>query len=442
MRKVTSAIAVVPAVMMLVSSLLCAQHKEAGQKPHYRLVDLGTLGGPNSSFFDLNNNLNAHRALATNCSDTANLDPASEVNILFANSPYIQHAFRATPEGMTDLGALPGGTSSCGQSINTHGDVAGYASTGGIDPITGIPAVEAVLWRDGKIMELGDLGGNKSYAAAINDRRQVAGDAYNAIPDPYSAIIFPFGATQVHAFLWEAGKMQDLGTLGGPDSIAFYINNSGDVAGISFTNSTPNAATGIPTLDAFLWSHGKMQDLGTLGGTLVYPNAINDRGDVAGFSDIAGDQTGHAFLWSRGLMKDLGTLGGTYSTAFGLNDDDVVVGRADLPNGYNEAFLWENGKIRDLGNLGCGSNAWAINSRHQVVGASFLGADCGTIHATLWQDGRMYDLNDLIEPRSGLELLVAPYINEIGVIAGYGFKETCSDPNGCLHAFFLLPSND
>ena len=298
-----------------------------------------------------------------------------------------------------------------------------------------------MLWRDGKIIGLGNLGGNNSYAAAINDRGQVAGNAYNAIPDPYSSIITPFGATQVHAFLWHDGHMRDLGTLGGPDSIAFYMDEGGEVAGISFVNSTPNATTGIPTLDSFLWSHGKMQDLGTLGGTIVIPNAMNNRGEVAGFSNIAGDQTGHAFLWDRDVLKDLGTLGGSFSTAFGLNDDEVVVGRADLPDGHIDAFLWEKGKIRDLGNLGCASNAWAINSRRQVVGATYL-AGCGTIHAMLWQDGRMYDLNDLVQPGSGLELLVAPYINEIGVIAGYGYTPTCSDPDGCIHAVLLLPRND
>jgi probable HAF family extracellular repeat protein len=443
MRKVTSANLGVLAVLSAIAFpiLLCAQERASSPKPRYRLVDLGTLGGPNSFFFELNNNLNAHRALATNCSDTANLDPASDVNPLFANSPYIQHAFRATPEGMTDLGALPNGTSSCGQGINSHGDVAGYSSTGGIDPLTGIPEVEAVLWRDGKIIGLGNLGGNNSYAAAINDRGQVAGNAYNAIPDPYSSIITPFGATQVHAFLWHDGDMRDLGTLGGPDSIAFYMDEGGEVAGISFVNSNPNATTGIPTLHSFLWRHGKMQDLGTLGGTIVTPNAMNNRGEVAGFSNIAGDQTGHAFLWDRDALKDLGTLGGSFSTAFGLNDDEVVVGRADLPDGHIDAFLWEKGKIRDLGNLGCASNAWAINSRRQVVGATYL-ADCETIHAMFWQDGRMYDLNDLVQPGSGLELLVAPYINETGVIAGYAYTPTCSDPNGCIHAVLLLPRND
>jgi probable HAF family extracellular repeat protein len=431
------------AVALLLASTsplwITAQNHDPHQQPRYRLVEVGTLGGPNSFVNPFNNNLNKDRPLLTNCADTAQLDPDFPDDNPFLNSPYIQHGYRWSSGRLTDLGALPGGTSSCGQGINVRGDVAGFSSNGSIDPLTGIPEIDAVLWRQREIINLGTLGGNNSFAVGINDRDQITGDAFNSIPDPFAGVLVPFGATQVHAFLWEDGAMQDLGTLGGPDSSAFYLNEPGEVAGFSFTNSTPNATTGVPTVDPFLWSRGRMLDLGTLGGTFGIPNALNSRGQVAGLSYLAGDQTAHPFLWDRSELKDLGTLGGSYGEADGMNDDGVVVGFADVAgDSHVDAFLWEKGNMTDLGNPGCDSSAASINNRRQAVGTGLL-AGCSDRHALLYQEGKLYDLNDLIPPGSNFALRLAWYINEEGVIAGNGEPAVCNDPLGCVRAFLLFP---
>jgi probable HAF family extracellular repeat protein len=58
--------------------------------------------------------------------------------------------------------------------------------------------------------------------------------------------------------------------------------------------------------------------------------AINNRGQVIGTSNLAGNQTHHAFLW-EGSLTDLGTLGGDNSEAYWINDAGEIVGRADVP---------------------------------------------------------------------------------------------------------------
>jgi len=305
-----------------------------------------------------------------------------------------------------------------------------------IDPLNGFLTVHAVVWKDGQVIDLGTLeGGYESLASDINNRGQVVGASQNAIPDP-----FGYGGVQTRAILWQHGAMQDLGTLGtGNDAIAPFVNDRAQVAGWSYTNSTPNPATGIPTQDPYLWHHGEMLDLGNLGGTLGSTNALNNQGQVVGVSNVAGDLSGHPFLWTKpGPMQDLGTFGGTFGEATWINDAGEVVGLASLPGDQLfHAFLWKNGVKTDLGTLDgdSTSDAHGLNVKSQVVGSSESGN--GSTHGFLWEDGSMFDLNTLISSASKLNLYFPTIINDRGEIAGQGQL-----PNGDIHAFLLIPCDD
>jgi probable HAF family extracellular repeat protein len=205
---------------------------------------------------------------------------------------------------------------------------------------------------------------------------------------------------------------------------------------MSFTSTKPNPTTGIPTLAPFLWENGKMIDLGSLGGTVTIVQGMNSRGQVTGYSNLAGDLTNHAFLWSRGKLHDLGTLGGTYSLGNSINDRGEVAGASKTANdeGY-DAFLWRDGVMTDLGRVApdCFSTGLSINSKSQVVGESFCGHQDG--HAFLSENGGpAIDLNTLVSPGSGLRLFEAKFINDRGEITGAALL-----PSGQEHAFLLIP---
>jgi probable HAF family extracellular repeat protein len=417
-----------------------SQHKPKHKQ--YKLIDIDTFGGP-AGYTSVNgtgNQILNGREVLTGFADTSTPDPFAPN--CYNPDCYVSHAFQWKKGVMTDLGTLADGYSSAAGEINALGWIVGQSQNGDIDPLTGVPEIRAILWKDGQIINVGTLGGNESLASTVNNHGQVVGAAGNAIPDPFS--LFGFG-TQTRAFLWENGGIRDLGTLGGPDAAALVINERGQIAGMSYTSSTPNPDTGIPTVDPFLWENGTMRDLGTLGGTLVgFPIVANNRGQVAGNSSLAGDVTFHPFLWDRGVLRDLGTLGGDNGQASWVNEAGDVVGEADLPGSQvHDAFLWKGGVMIDLGNLGLTSFAFAINSGGQVVGHSRI--NDGTFRAFLWENsGPMIDLNTLIPSDSSLLLTDAVNINDQGEISGAGVPAGCQpgDVETCGHAFLLIPDGD
>jgi len=301
---------------------------------------------------------------------------------------------------MIDLGAMNQSiTQSEAIAINNLGHVVGLmVTTGGI-------GVQPFLYQSDILNGLGFVGS----ARAINDAGVIVGGLGG---DP------SFGA-----FKYEAGVRIDLGTLGGSSSVAYDINESGQIVGLS------RIAPDSHRERAFLYSNGVMNDLGSLGGGESVAFSINDNGIIAGQSLTTGGEV-HAAMHSGGQWYDLGTLGGTSSQAYAINSSGWVVGVSERSDGIDSGFLYRDGLMSEIAYSPLGnSDARDINNMGQIV---------GVIHRATGNVGYVYEDGELTE----LGLLpsgsysVAEAINDHGWIVGHA---DVADGNGQRHAVLWIP---
>ena len=180
-------------------------------------------------------------------------------------------------------------------------------------------------------------------------------------------------------FIWSADEGAH--ALDGFDGSArgLGLNDSGQVIGVDETTNR-----------TFLRSpDGESHDLGTLG-TVSRPSAINELGQVVGYSTLDSGET-HAFFWNGGGMIDLGSLGGN-SFASDVNDLGQVIGvySPTIP-GEERAFIWDNANgMRGLGIIGDRAlqlGASAINNLGTVVGG-YQATDFDPSFGYIWDEDR------------------------------------------------------
>src|SRR5215470_1761743 len=182
LRNALSALNLLAALSIVVCAVV--QGSTAQQTPQhhtYKLIDLGTLGGPRSyqSVNGPQDQIINDAGVVAFTADTTTADPFC----FFTADCFVTHATRWENGVLTDLGALPGsGNSSASAGINALGWITGQSENGEIDPASGLPEIRSVLWRNGEIIDLGTFGGNWSLPTTLNDAGVVVGFASNTIP--------------------------------------------------------------------------------------------------------------------------------------------------------------------------------------------------------------------------------------------------------------------
>lgn len=304
---------------------------------------------------------------------------------------------QAGPYTYVDLGTLDGTGNSYAKGINNLGQVVGMSqTTGSSDP-------RAFLWTGASMTALSP---SSSAAFAINDQGQIA------------------GWTSEHGIVaatWVGGIPTTLNPL----SYATANNDSGQMAGITNSGGTHAAR----------WDGSVMKDLGTLGGGQSNATGINDSGYVVGYSQKAGSNGWFATAWVGDAAIDLG--GGSNSYGYAVNNKGQVAGYSQK-DGMGHATIWsETGEIVLSPHSTAHTNAYGINDAGDVVGYAW---DLNSVNqpytrATLWEDGLQIDLNEFLSEsakNNGWILAVANGINDQGWVVGDAVNMISGETHGFL----------
>jgi probable HAF family extracellular repeat protein len=320
---------------------------------------------------------------------------------------------------LTDLGTIAGNSVSTGYALNSTGQAAGTSST----PTGAI----AVLFSNSKVTDISTLGSNVSVATGINSSGEIVG--WN---DFYSNPNF-----DPQAFLYSNGSMKsiDAPSVFPSGTEASAINDSGEVVGTGYFTSG--------NFHAFLYSGGKMQDLGPPGAYQSSAIAINNSGQIIGGYYVSAANAGE-FVITNGKMTTLPVPSGASGVAgFGINDGGEIAGAIFFSSGApSHAAKFANGVWTDLGAIigASASRATSVNLSGVVVGTAFFPQTQyhpfkpGKHVPFISTASGLVNLNTLIPAGTGFVLTDSVAINDLGQIL-------CNATNsgGSKHAVLLRP---
>ena len=340
------------------------------------------------------------------------------------STPPKQSQTAAPKYRIIDLGAVQPNAASRATAINNHGEVV-------ISVHTDYEHHRSYLWKAGKAIDLGSLGGGDTNATAINDLGEVIGTSNTAFKHTDNTPIF-------HAFVWRNGQIADLGTPGGAastdqaehadadtrdlgysdSSCPYAINNSGEVVGFGVFSPNDNKTHGV------IWQSGKATDIGPYMG-----DAIDDNGRIA-CQQIVAELPEQAYLRTGSNLMRLTVFG---SSACYNNHKGDIAGclepGAKTISQSGVGVLTSGGKLKatykKLQQVSC------INDSDDLCGDA--GNSLANSSPCVVLNGKVYAAADLLPPSSGWKIESFEALNDKEEIVGQGTF------HGHDRAFLMLP---
>jgi probable HAF family extracellular repeat protein len=356
----------------------------------------------------------------------------------------------AHAEASYDLVLLipPGGkTANISNQVNAGGTVVGVHApwNGGAPDANGMMPYQPALYAGGKLAPVTHtLGGTTTVAYVINAAGHIAGCSSDA-------------SGRMHAYLYAAGRMQDLGTLGHARSCAGFVNDRDEVVG----NATDDS--GNVKSHPFIFRNGRMRDLNELlapdtklfqGQKYVLTGAycINNRGDML-LQARAEDGRIATVLYAGGKLTlpdpdfQSAHRAAPAMLARLTNGLEFVANERNADFSMAQAYLYRAGRYQAISPPQAGGKfeAYDLNAQGTVVGSALSHMDGPQLKgsvAAAFIDGQMLDLNTAVDPGrltvdgKQYKLKMATGINDGGTIVG---EATLADDPAQGATFILTP---